>query len=134
MAAVVKTFGLLKKHPKRGVIVDSSELDQVGIHETLKPDFGNQCCEFEEETDLAFPEPLIKETQATIFVDSNHGHDEATGKSITGMIDSLGSTPATWSTKRQSSAMTATFGAELVSLKKTVEEEIVVVIVVEHLA
>ena len=29
----------------------------------------------------------------TIFLDSNHGHDEVTGKSITGLISLLGSAP-----------------------------------------
>ena len=91
----------------------------------LKPDFGNQCCELEEEIDPAFPEPLMKEIQYTIFVDSNRGHDKVKGKSITGMIGLLGSSTVTWSTKRQSSAMTAKFGAEFVSLKKVVEESIV---------
>ena len=41
MAVVMKTFGFLKKHPKRGVIICSSEPEQIGEHEMLKPDFSN---------------------------------------------------------------------------------------------
>ena len=91
----------------------------------MKPDFVNQHCEFEEETDLAFPKPLTKEFQVTIFVDSNHRCSKATGKSDAGVIVLLGSIPVAWSVKRKSPEMTATFGAEFVVLKKAVEEAIV---------
>ena len=76
MAAVVNSFGFLKKYSKRGIVIDSSEPKQIGEHKTFKPDFGYQHCEFEEEIDPTFPEPLTKEIQATIFVDSNHGNDK----------------------------------------------------------
>ena len=69
----------------------------------IKPNFGNQCCEFQEEMDYKFPEPLMEEAGMAIFVDSNHGHDEVTGKSVAGLISLLGSTPAKWFAKRQSS-------------------------------
>ena len=68
---------------------------------------------------------MTKKIQATIFVDSNHGHDEITGKSIAGMIGLLASTPVTWLAKRKSSVMTSTFGSEFISLKKVAEEAIV---------
>ena len=67
----------------------------------------------------------MNEIGSTIFVDSNHGHDKVTGKLITGLISLLGSTPANWYAKRQSSCLTSTFGAEFVSLKKAVEEAVV---------
>ena len=44
MAAFVKTFGFLKKFPKRGIVTDSTEPKQIEDYETLKPDFSNQCC------------------------------------------------------------------------------------------
>ena len=56
-----------------------------------------------------------------IFVDSSHGEDVTTGRSTTGLIIFLGSTPITWSSKRQTSVQTSTFGAEFVSLKLAVE-------------
>ena len=125
MAAVVKVFGFVNKHPKRGIIADSVCPNQALECEALKPDFGHQCCEFNEETDPDFPDLLMKETQATDFVDSNHGHDMKAGKSIAGLTRLLGSIPVAWFAKRQSSVITCTFGAEFVSLKKAVEEDVV---------
>ena len=66
----------------------------------------------------------MKELRTTIFVDSNHGHDKVTSKSITGLIRLVGSTPTTWFAKRQSSCQTSTFSAEFISLKRAVEEAI----------
>ena len=86
-------FKCLKKYPKIGMIVDSAEPIHVGEMKIIKPYFGNQHWEFNEEIDDKFPEPLVEEIGMTIFLDSNHGHDEVTGKSITGLISLLGSAP-----------------------------------------
>jgi len=67
---------------------------------------------------------LMKELAVNIFVDSNHGHDRLTGRSITGLISFVGRTPIYYMSKRQSSVQTPTFGAEFVALKKAVEEAI----------
>ena len=66
----------------------------------------------------------MKELPINIFVDSNHGHDRVTGKSITGLIAFVGRTPISRSSKRQGAVQTTTFGAEFVALKKAVEEAI----------
>ena len=66
----------------------------------------------------------MNELPIYIFVDSNHGHDKRTGRSITGMIVSVGRTPIYWCSKRQGAVQTATFGAEFIALKKAVEEAI----------
>ena len=41
LAAVIKAFGCLKKHPKRGVAIDSTEPTHANVMEVMKPDFGN---------------------------------------------------------------------------------------------
>ena len=43
--------------------------------------------------DDKFIEPLMEEIGMIIFVDSNHGHDKVTGKSVAGLISLFGSTP-----------------------------------------
>ena len=124
LAAVIKMFGFLKKCPKRDIMFDSTEPTHINLIEVAKPDFGNQYCKSNEELDPTFPEPLMKEIRTTIFVDSNHGNEKVTGKSLTGLMSLLGSTPANGFSKRQSSCLTLTFGAEVVSLKKAVEEAV----------
>ena len=120
LAVVAKTFAHLKKHPERG-----TEQTRMSEMKAVKPDFGNQCCEFNEEMDDEFPEPLMDEIGITIIVDSNHGHGKATGKSTTCLTSLLGSKPVSCCTKWQSSFLTSTFGAEFVSLKNVVEEAVI---------
>ena len=59
-------------------------------------------------------------------MDSNHGHDLVTGKSITGLIMFVGRTLILWYSKRQGSVQTSTFSAEFIALKKGVEEAITI--------
>ena len=41
LAAVIKIFEYLKKYPKRGIVIDSSEPTYINLMEVAKPDFGN---------------------------------------------------------------------------------------------
>lgn len=58
------------------------------------------------------------------FADSDHRHDKKTGRSITGIVGFVGSTPVTAHSTRQSCVQTSTFGAELTALKTAMEEVI----------
>ena len=121
-----QVFGYLKKYPKRGYAINPEPLkidmsyEKVGI----KLDFGTQYGYFQEEIDPRFPMPLIEELQTTIFCDADHGHDRVIGRSITGIFSVVGSTPISWSSKRQACVQTSTFGAEFTALKKAVEETV----------
>ena len=95
-------------------------------HEKLEPDFGNQYADFVEDMDNKLPVQKMEELPITIFVDSNHGHDLVTEKSISGIIAFVGRTPIVWHSKRQGSVQSSTFGAEFIALKKGVEEAITI--------
>jgi hypothetical protein len=88
-------------------------------------DFGNQYHYFQEDIDSRFSPPLINELALNLFVDADHGHDKATGRSITSStLVKVGSTPVVWRSRRQPSVQTSTFGAEFTSLKAGVEEAV----------
>ena len=126
LALAQKIFGYLRKYPKRGYIVNPAppKIDIEYQNIESKSDFGNQYHYFKEELDPRFPEPLIAELDINIFVDADHAHDKVTGRSITGILAFVGSTPTLWSSKRQTAIQTSTFGAEFTALKKAVEEVI----------
>ena len=119
-----KILGYLKKYRKRGYIIDPRDPIVNIKYEKIIPDFGNQYSDFIEDEDSRLPTPLMKELSTNIFIDSNHGHDQVTGRSITGMTSFVGRTPITQLAKRQSAVQTTTFGAEFIALKKAVEEAI----------
>ena len=119
-----KIFGYLRKYPKRGYVVNPKPptIDiEYEVIET-KTDFGNQYHYFKEELDPRFPPPLLMELDINIFVDADHAHDKVTGRSITGILAFVGSTPTVWSSKRKTAVQTSTFGAEFTALKKAVED------------
>ena len=79
-----------------------------------------------EELDSNLPTPLVEEISITVFVDSNHGHDKVTRRSITGLIAFLGRTPAFYLSKRQGAIETSTYSAKFCSMKTGVEETIAI--------
>ena len=119
----IKILGYLKKFPTRGYIVDPSPPEVNIKYDKIVPDFGNQYQDFSEEIDGSLPIPLFPELEINIFVDSDHGHDAVTGKSITGLISFVGKTPIYWCSKRQPAVQTSTFGAEFMALRKAVERQ-----------
>jgi len=117
-------MGYLRKYPKQGYWINPLPPNTPSDYEVIaiKEDFGYQCSYFQEEIDPRFPTPLSSKLEINIFIDADHGHDKVTGRSITGLLEFVGSTLVIWSSKRQSSAQTSTFGAEFTGLKKAVEE------------
>eukprot|EP00957_Ditylum_brightwellii_P126708 9657560-Ditylum_brightwellii.AAC.1 len=90
----------------------------------LKLSFGNQYSCFREEQDPRFPEPRYDEMGAYVFCDADDGHDQITGRSITGLFTMVCLMHMTWLSKRQKSVHTSTFGAEVTALKVAVEEAV----------
>ena len=120
-------MGYLKKYPKRGYLIDPRPPiieDESNLKRKKEIDFGNQYKDFEEEIDPKFPEPLCKELDINIFVDSNHGQNKVTGKSLTGLVSFVGRTPINGNTKRQPSTQVATYGAEFIAMRRGVEEAV----------
>ena len=56
-----------------------------------------------------------------IFVDSNHAGDLVTRRSRTGFVVFLNCAPIYWSSKKQTSCETSTFGSEFVAIKQATE-------------
>ena len=115
-------LGYLKKFKSKGIVMDPRPPNITPSGEDVKwEDFGHQYKYYTEEMDPFFPDPTVNELATTIFCDSDHAHDLVTGRSITGLIAFVGSTPVHWKSKRQTSVHTSTFGAEFMALKSGVE-------------
>jgi hypothetical protein len=75
-----------------------------------------------DEIPSAMPVPKGHEVRCTSFVDANLYHDYTTGRSVTGVIHLLNSTPIEWFTKRQNSVETATYGSEFAAARTATEQ------------
>jgi len=118
-----KVLGYLKKYKKKGILIDPQPptIKKNGPTEVKYEEFTHQYKYYKEELDPGFPEPAVPELDINIFSDSDHAHDLVTGRSITGLLAFVGSTPVYWKSKRQTSVHTSTFGAEFTALKDATE-------------
>ena len=114
----------MKKYTKRGYVIDPRNPIVNIEYKKIIPDFGNQYSDFVEEEDLRLPRQLMKELEIIIFVESNHGHDRLTRRSITGMISFVGRTPTYYVARIQSLVQTPTFGDEFIALEMAVDKAI----------
>ena len=67
------------------------------------------------------PTPLGKSFTCRVYVDSDHAGDQVTRRSRTGFIVFLNSAPIYWSSKKQTSCETSTYGSELLAMKQATE-------------
>lgn len=67
------------------------------------------------------PEPLGKEVDLRLFVDSSHADDKATRRSRSGYFIYMNMAPIAWLSKKQATIETSVFGAEFVAMKIGVE-------------
>ena len=59
-----------------------------------------------------------------IFFDADFAHDVVKRRSISGIIEFVGSTPVSWSSKRQGCIASSTYQAEFIAMRRAVEEAI----------
>ena len=132
MKALVRVFEYLNKTPKRGLLCTPDDIqwdhppDVQRRQRVRREDMLTYYPDATEEIDPAWPEPKGKPLQITIFVDADHASNKADRRSITGMICFIGTMPYKWTSKRQTSVETSTFGAELAALRVAVEEAIAI--------
>jgi hypothetical protein len=123
LSRALRIWGYLKKYPSRSLSIKSISFPLPG--ETLDQDlinFTEQYAYAKEEIDPRFPRPMGKELDVSVFFDSDHAHDKVTGRSISGVIILVGSTPVVWRSKRQGAVQTSTYGAEFSAMRLATEE------------
>jgi hypothetical protein len=67
------------------------------------------------------PVPHGQSMTMRVFVDADHAGDQVTRQSRTGFIVFLNNAPMNWSSKKQNSCETNTFGSEFVAMKQATE-------------
>ena len=130
LARAFRVFGFLKKRPNRRYVVDSMDPILREGEEALGKDFTQELGaiypDAYKELDPNLPTSLVEEISITVLVDSDHGNDQVTRRSITGLIAFLDRTPAFYLSKGQGAIKTSTYSAEFCAMKTGVEETIAI--------
>ena len=118
---VLHIFGYLKAHHNSEMVFDPSEPDIDDAH-FVKEDwsasvYGNT----NEVLPSNMPEVRGHGFKMRMYVDSDHAGHSITRRSRTGFIVYLNSSPIYWSSKRQSSIQTSSFGSEFIAMKEGCE-------------
>ena len=79
-----------------------------------------------EEIDKVLPEPRGEPIYTTVYFDSDHAHDLVTRRSVLGVIAFVGSTPISWTSKRQGTIESSSYSAEFCAGRLACEEAIAI--------
>ena len=74
-----------------------------------------------EDKPMNAPKPKGKSVQITCFVDADHGGDQMTLRSRTGILIYVNKAPIIWWSKRQNTVATSTYDSELVAMRISVK-------------
>ena len=121
---VLRVFRYLKRFPDSAVCFDirmPDDEEHRKIDGTKQEIFKEYYPDAEDVLPTHMPEPKGMEVRLTVYVDANHAPDPTTRRSVTGYLIYINSTPIYWTSKRQRSVETSTYGSELVALKMAVE-------------
>lgn len=119
---VYHMFAYLKKYHNAEMILDPSE-PEIDPHEFRRHDweateFGD---ELEEIMPANCPKPLGFGIIMQAYVDADHAADTITRRSRTGFIVYINNAPIYWSSKKQNSVETSSFGSEFMAMKHCTE-------------
>lgn len=116
-------FAYLKAHSNAEMVFDPTPvLPDMNLFTRLDWSYSPSDGEtLQEELPADMPTPLGKSMTMRVFVDSDHAGDMLTRRSRTGFIVFLNNAPIYWSSKKQNSCETSTFGSEFVAMKQATE-------------
>jgi hypothetical protein len=120
----IRMFGYLKRRKHRAIGLDAWPplIDHGSLHSDVTPDYTVMYPDAAEDVDTRLPRPLGAELEVTSIVDADHGHDQATRRSISGILLFVGRTPVAAISKRQASVQSSTYGAEFLAARVATEE------------
>jgi hypothetical protein len=116
-------FAYLKARPNAEMVFDPTPIEP---DHTLfeRQDWSYSAYGYEdlkEELPSDMPVPHGQSMTMRVFVDADHAGDQVTRRSRTGFIVFLNKAPIYWSSKKQNSCETSTFGSEFVAMKQATE-------------
>ena len=120
---VFHMFAYLKAHSNTELVFDPTPVDfDRNLFE--RQDWSYSPYGYEGLTEIlpeGMPTPHGPSMTIRVYVDSDHAGDLITRRSRTGFIVFLNNSPIYWSSKKQGSCETSTFGSEFVAMKQATE-------------
>jgi hypothetical protein len=116
-----RIFGYIKQFPKGQIIIDPNEHNIPYEEEVNDFEWSEFYPDASEELPPDMLDPKGKEAVITVYVDADHAHDVVTRRSVTGILMFINNTPISWTSKRQKTVETSSYGSELVAARMATE-------------
>ena len=114
-------FGYLKNNHNSELVLDPTE-PEVCENEFKREDWGHTVFgDTKEELPHNAPQPRGFGFKIRAYVDADHAGDSTTRRSRTGFLVFLNSAPVYWTSKKQTSIETSSFGSEFIAMKNCCE-------------
>ena len=118
--AALHLYSYLKGHHNARLVLDPS-YPEIKQDDFIRRDWDNFYGEVTEELPPDMPEPLGREVDLRLFVDSSHANDKLNRRSRTGFYIYINEALVQWLSKKQPTIETSVFGAEFVAMKHGIE-------------
>ncbi len=116
--ALFHMFAYLNLHERSTMVFDPEHVQHA---EVAKPDWSEFYRDTIVEVPPDAPEPRGKPVQITGFVDSDHAGDKVTHRSRSGILVCANKAPIIWTSEKQGSVKSSSFGSEFSAMKLGVE-------------
>ena len=122
---VFRMFAYLEKQHNSKMVFDPT-VPYIDYNGFLKQNwennvYANERGELKEDVPLNMPTPLGKGFKMRVFVDSDHAGDQVTRRSRTGFLVYLNNFLIYWTSKKQTTVETSSFGSEFMAMKHATE-------------
>ena len=122
---VLHIFAYLKKHHNAEMVFDPSEVE-FDRSDFERKDwsysiYNSSDTDLKEQLPPGMPTPRGRGFCMRVYVDSDHAGDTVTRRSRSGFVVFLNNAPIYWSSKKQTSCETSTFGSEFIAMKQACE-------------
>ena len=116
LEAALHIMGYLKQRHNTRLVFDPT-IPDINLSQFPKYDWTEFYGDVSEALPPDMPEPLGKEIDLRMMVDSDHAGDKATRRSRSGILIFMNNALIDWLSKRQPTIETSVFGAEFVAMK-----------------
>ena len=120
--AMQEVFGYLRRNPSGKLLIDITE---PPVRKLAKFQDKQSWQEFYQDVEEDIPEDAPKPKGMTFtlttYVDADHARDKLNRRSVTGIVMLINNTPLAWTSKRQKTVESSTYGSELVASRIATE-------------
>ena len=113
LTRLIKIFGYLQTVPAKvkSIVISHEDIGEINVKGANIKDWFEKYPSASEEIDEGLPDPCGRPLSTTVYFDFDHAHNQGMRRSISGVVYFVGSTPISWTSKRQGNIESSSYSA-----------------------